>query len=183
MTEEKETPEVTPEAPAEAAAPQPVEAAAVQPAEAAPVAEKPKAAPKKTAKKGGTVRDVITIGRRKESVSRVKLIPGGKGEFTVNGKPLDQYFSRKIDAAKALQPFKILGIENTFNGKINVRGGGITGQAEAVRLGVARWLKKDNEAHHKPLKEAGLLTRDSRMVERKKYGLHKARRATQFSKR
>jgi small subunit ribosomal protein S9 len=125
---------------------------------------------------------LMFTGRRKESVSRAKLVKG-KGEVTINGKPLNEYFKRSVDQYKVRQPLVLLGLEKEFDIFANVYGGGTTGQSEAIRLSVSRSLDKMSPDHHKKLKEYSLLTRDSRMVERKKYGLHKARRASQFSKR
>lgn len=170
--------------PAETAAPQEAPAAAEQ-AETAS-SDKPKAAPKPTTAapkiaKGGKDAKMYT-GRRKTSISRVKLTKG-EGEFVVNRKPVDKFFSKESDVSKALQPLKLLGIEKDYNILATVKGGGTTGQAEAIRMGLSRSLKEMSDEFHKKLREAGFLTRDSRMVERKKYGLHKARRASQFSKR
>lgn len=124
----------------------------------------------------------LFTGRRKKSVSRTRLVKGN-GEITINGKQLTVYFSRKIDQMKVKQPLILLGVEKDYNVLVNVYGGGTTGQAEAVRMGIARSLQQNSPDYHKKLRAAGFLTRDSRMVERKKYGFHKARRASQFSKR
>ena len=122
-------------------------------------------------------------GRRKSSVARVRLIPG-KGEIIVNKKPLDDYLAMEIVKREVRRPFEIAGCEGKFDVIATVKGGGYTGQAGALRHGISRALcKADSEAYRAPLKEAGFLTRDSRMKERKKYGLKKARRASQFSKR
>jgi len=136
--------------------------------------------PKKTSKKPET--RIMFTGRRKESVSRTKLVKG-TGEVTINGKKLTEYFKRSVDQYKVKQPLVLLGLEKDFDIHANVYGGGTTGQSEAIRLSISRSLQKINPEYHKKLKEYSLLTRDSRMVERKKYGLHKARRASQFSKR
>ncbi|MDH4263631.1 MAG: 30S ribosomal protein S9 [Spirochaetia bacterium] len=125
---------------------------------------------------------LMFTGRRKESVSRAKLVKG-KGEVTINGKTLNEYFKRSVDQYKVKQPLVLLGLDKEFDVFANVHGGGTTGQSEAIRLSISRSLDKMNPAYHQKLKEFSLLTRDSRMVERKKYGLHKARRASQFSKR
>ena len=121
-------------------------------------------------------------GRRKSSVARVRLIPG-KGDIIVNKKPLDDYLAMEIVKREVRRPFEIAGCEGKFDVIATVKGGGYTGQAGALRHGISRALcQADREAYRAPLKAAGFLTRDSRMKERKKYGLKKARRASQFSK-
>ncbi|MBT9613616.1 MAG: 30S ribosomal protein S9 [Burkholderiales bacterium] len=121
-------------------------------------------------------------GRRKSSVARVFLKPG-KGEFTVNGKPVDTYFSRETGRMVVRQPIVLTENLSKFDIKVNVLGGGESGQAGAVRHGITRALI-DFDANLKPtLKQAGFVTRDAREVERKKVGFHKARRRKQFSKR
>jgi small subunit ribosomal protein S9 len=122
-------------------------------------------------------------GRRKSAVARVRLIPGN-GQLTVNGKPGDLYLQFNpgyLSAAKA--PLETLGLESEYDVLVNVRGGGLTGQADSIRLGVARALCQLDPENRKPLKVEGYLTRDPRAKERKKYGLHKARKAPQYSKR
>ncbi len=122
-------------------------------------------------------------GRRKSSVARVRLIPG-TGVITVNGRDIDDYFGLETLKLIVRQPFVVTSTLGKFDVICKVEGGGISGQAGAVRHGVARALLQANEAEYRPLlKKAGLLTRDPRMKERKKYGLKKARRASQFSKR
>ena len=122
-------------------------------------------------------------GRRKSSVARVRLIPG-TGNITVNKKPLDDYFGMEIVKREVKRPFEVAGCEGKFDVIATVKGGGFTGQAGALRHGISRALSEaDREAYRAPLKAEGFLTRDSRMKERKKYGLKKARRASQFSKR
>lgn len=122
-------------------------------------------------------------GRRKSSVARVRLIPG-KGEILVNRKPLDEYFGMEILKREVRRPFSVAGCEGKFDVIATVHGGGTTGQAGALRHGIARALcEADRDAYRPALKSAGFLTRDPRMKERKKYGLKKARRASQFSKR
>ena len=122
-------------------------------------------------------------GRRKSSVARVRLIPG-KGEITINKKPIDEYFGMEIVKREVRRPFDVVGVAGKFDIIATVHGGGFTGQAGALRHGVSRALcEVDREAYRPLLKAAGFLTRDSRMKERKKYGLEKARRAPQFSKR
>jgi small subunit ribosomal protein S9 len=122
------------------------------------------------------------VGRRKESVARVRLV-SGTGQRTVNGKPIDDYFQRKTVVDNVLSPLEVTSTGDRYDVHANVNGGGVTGQAGAVRLGIARALVKVDESYRKPLKQAGLLTRDPRMKERKKYGLAGARKRFQFSKR
>lgn len=122
-------------------------------------------------------------GRRKSAVARVRLVPGD-GKLLINNKPGDLYLqfnAAYISAAKA--PLETLGLEGEYDILVNAHGGGLTGQADAVRLGVARALCQLDPANRKPLKIEGYLTRDPRAKERKKYGLKKARKAPQFSKR
>ena len=121
-------------------------------------------------------------GRRKSSVARVRLIPG-KGNVTINKKPLDNYFGMEILKREVIRPFEIAGVEGKFDVVATVRGGGFTGQAGALRHGISRALVRSDLELRAALKKAGFLTRDSRMKERKKYGLKKARKASQFSKR
>jgi small subunit ribosomal protein S9 len=121
-------------------------------------------------------------GRRKSSAARVFLRPG-KGEITVNGKTLDNFFGRETARMIVRQPLELTQMTEKFDLLVTVEGGGITGQAGAIRLGIARALVEYDEALKNPLRRAGFMTRDAREVERKKVGLHKARRATQFSKR
>jgi small subunit ribosomal protein S9 len=121
-------------------------------------------------------------GRRKSSVARVRLIPG-KGEITVNKKPLDDYFGNEIQKRELRRPFEITATEGKFDVVATVKGGGFTGQAGALRHGISRALIESDEELRPSLKTAGFLTRDPRMKERKKYGLKKARKASQFSKR
>ena len=121
-------------------------------------------------------------GRRKKSVARVRLVPG-TGNVTINGRNIDDYFGLETLKLIVNQPFGVIGTEGKFDIIANVCGGGISGQAGAIRHGVARALLQADEANRPALKKAGLLTRDPRMKERKKYGLKAARRASQFSKR
>ena len=121
-------------------------------------------------------------GRRKSSVARV-FIKKGNGVITVNGKPLDQYFGRQTSIMIVQQPLLLTANAETFDIKVNVRGGGESGQAGAVRHGITRALIEYDAALKPALKKAGLVTRDARAVERKKVGLHKARRRKQYSKR
>ncbi len=121
-------------------------------------------------------------GRRKSSAARVYLRKG-QGQITVNGKSLDDFFGRETSRMIVRQPLELTQMADKFDIKVNVAGGGITGQAGAIRLGIARALVEYDETLKAPLRRAGFMTRDARAVERKKVGLHKARRATQFSKR
>ena len=121
-------------------------------------------------------------GRRKTSTARVRIKPG-TGKFLVNGREFDQFFVTDDTRRAAQQPLVVTETRNNYDIWVNVAGGGPTGQAGAVSLGVARALRRENENFDKLLRDNGLLTRDSREVERKKYGRHKARRSTQFSKR
>ncbi len=127
--------------------------------------------------------DIInSIGRRKTSVARVYL-RNGKGEIKINNRDLSDYFPSELLQIVVKQPLTKVEEESGYDIKVNVFGGGLKGQAEAVRLGIARALVEANEDYRVPLKSEGFLTRDSRMVERKKYGRRKARRRFQFSKR
>ena len=121
-------------------------------------------------------------GRRKSSVARVRMMPG-KGEIIVNGKPMSDYLGRKILEIIVSQPLVLTETEGKYDIVVNVLGGVTTGQAGAIRHGIARALLKVDDNFRSPLKKAGFLTRDPRMKERKKYGLKKARKAPQFSKR
>jgi small subunit ribosomal protein S9 len=121
-------------------------------------------------------------GRRKSSVARVRIKPGD-GKLLVNKKPLDEYFPREQDRKAVMAPLKTVGAEKTFDVFINVKGGGITGQAGASLLGVARALRSYDDSFVPALRDGGHLTRDPRMVERKKPGRAGARRRFQFSKR
>jgi len=121
-------------------------------------------------------------GRRKEAVARVRLIPGD-GRIVINGRPFEEYFPTIAQRAEVERPLKVTGTLGKYDVLARVAGGGISGQAGAVRHGIARALLKVDEAYRKPLKQAGLLTRDPRVKERRKYGLKKARKAPQFSKR
>lgn len=121
-------------------------------------------------------------GSRKTSRSRVFLKPGS-GKMTINGKKADEFLPTLSARAAVLQPFVLTDTRNQFDARITVTGGGVTGQSEAIRHGLSRALVVANGDLRSTLKKAGLLRRDARMVERKKYGKHKARRSTQFSKR
>jgi small subunit ribosomal protein S9 len=121
-------------------------------------------------------------GRRKKSVARCRLVPGN-GNIVINDRPIDDYFGLETLKVICKQPLVLTETIGKFNVLVNVRGGGFTGQAGAIRHGIARALLKVEDSFRAPLKKAGFLTRDPRMKERKKYGLKKARRAPQFSKR
>lgn len=122
------------------------------------------------------------VGRRKTSVARVYLRPG-KGKWEVNGRPLAEYFPRALHSQQCRRPLEVGKVETQYDILVNVNGGGLTGQAGAIQLGVARALVELDESLRAPLKAEGFLTRDPRMVERKKYGQPKARKRFQFSKR
>lgn len=121
-------------------------------------------------------------GRRKEAVARVRLVPGD-GKWTINGRTLEEYFPSKLLQREVNSPIVLLKLEGKFDAIVLVDGGGTTGQAGAIRLGLSRALVEYDENLKSDLRRAGFMTRDAREVERKKVGLHKARRATQFSKR
>jgi small subunit ribosomal protein S9 len=121
-------------------------------------------------------------GRRKSSAARV-FLRAGNGAIVVNGKPLDVFFGRETSRMIVRQPLELTQSTDKFDVLVTVEGGGNTGQAGAIRLGIARALVEHDETLKGPLRKAGFMTRDAREVERKKVGLHKARRATQFSKR
>ncbi len=133
-------------------------------------------------------REIVTApgaatGRRKEAVARVRVVPG-TGRWTVNGRDLDSYFPNKVHQQIVNEPFAAIGAQGRFDVIARIHGGGISGQAGALRLGVARALNEiDAEGNRPLLKKAGFLTRDPRVKERKKYGLKKARKAPQYSKR
>ena len=133
-------------------------------------------------------RDIVqapgaATGRRKEAVARVRLVPG-TGQWTINGRALEDYFPNKVHQQEVNEPFVTLGAEGKFDVIARINGGGISGQAGALRLGIARALNEiDTEGNRPLLKKAGFLTRDPRAKERKKYGLKKARKAPQYSKR
>ena len=122
-------------------------------------------------------------GRRKEAVARVRLVPG-TGKWVVNGKALDVYFPNKVHQQLVSEPFRTVGAAEQYDVFARINGGGTSGQAGALRLGVARALNEiDRDANRPSLKKAGFLTRDPRVIERKKYGLKKARKRSQYSKR
>jgi len=121
-------------------------------------------------------------GKRKKSIARVTLIPG-KGKITVNSRDFKEYFKRESLITIILEPFKVTNTENAYDAIVDLSGGGISGQAGALRHGISKALLKINQEYRPILKREGFLTRDSRIKERKKYGLKKARKKPQFSKR
>jgi len=121
-------------------------------------------------------------GRRKSSAARV-FMTKGSGQVVINDRPIDEFFSRETSRMIVRQPFELLEMTDKFDLKVTVKGGGISGQAGAIRLGLTRALMLYDEEFRRPLRKAGYVTRDSREVERKKVGLHKARKASQYSKR
>lgn len=125
----------------------------------------------------------LGTGRRKKAIARVRLIPDGSGSIVINKRSLDEYFG--LDTLKYIvnQPLELTGTAGKFDVIVNVKGGGFTGQAGAIRHGISRALVIADESYKSALKSAGFLTRDPRAKERKKYGLHKARKAPKFSKR
>jgi small subunit ribosomal protein S9 len=135
-----------------------------------------------------TPREIITApaaatGRRKQAIARVRIVPG-TGQWTVNGRALDVYFPNKVHQQLVNSPLKLVDVEGRFDVVARITGGGVSGQAGALRLGIARALNGIDAEHNRPaLKKAGFLTRDARVVERKKAGLKKARKAPQYSKR
>lgn len=125
---------------------------------------------------------VGATGRRKEAIARVRLLPG-TGVWSINGKPLESYFPNKVHQQVVREPFETLGFADQFDVIARLTGGGVSGQAGALRLGIARALILVDAANRGSLKKAGFLTRDPRAKERRKYGLKKARKAPQYSKR
>lgn len=128
------------------------------------------------------MRAKLSTGRRKESVARVRVVPG-TGSFAINGRPIDDYFPTRVHRMVAQAPLRLIGREKDFDVTATIRGGGVAGQAGAVRLGVARALVELEPELRAQLKAEGYLTRDAREKERRKYGLKKARKAPQYSKR
>ena len=126
--------------------------------------------------------NLYATGKRKNSVARVWLIPNGKGEIKVNKKDLSKYFSRSLLNMIVKKPFETIS-NNNFNVNVSVKGGGLSGQASAIKLAISKELISYDPKFRIALKKKGLLTRDSRVVERKKYGRRKARKSFQFSKR
>lgn len=178
--ESQETTEQPTAAAPEPVAPAPVEAAPAAEAEAEPVAEVPTPVARK--RSGSQGEQYHGLGRRKTSVARVLLRPG-EGRWTVNGRSLEEFFPRAVLRQSIVLPFSATETQDQFDIKVTVRGGGQRGQADAVRLGVARALLKVDEDFRSRLRGQSLLTRDPREVERKKPGRPKARKRFQFSKR
>lgn len=129
-----------------------------------------------------SIQPQVKVGRRKTAVARVKIMEGS-GKVVVNNKPIEQYFPLEMLRSEVLRPFAVTNTTGRYDAKVKVEGGGSTGQAGAVKLGIARSLVALDEDLRSALRGAGLLTRDPRMVERKKYGQKKARKRFQFSKR
>ncbi len=123
------------------------------------------------------------VGRKKAATARVRLFAGGDGTIAVNDRPLSEYFTRQKDVLHLTEPLKAVGAEASFDVTVLVKGGGMTGQAGAVRLGIARALLKSNPDLRSVLRKGGFLTRDAREKERKKPGLKRARKAPQYTKR
>lgn len=138
--------------------------------------------PRPAARKPVVTGSALGTGRRKEAIARVRLVPGA-GQWRVNDRPLEEFFPNKVHQQLINEPFTLLGAENQFDVVARITGGGITGQAGALRLGIARALTIVDPENRLTLKRAGFLTRDARVKERKKYGLKKARKAPQYSKR
>ena len=149
------------------------------------VVEEKKTTTRKTTKKIPANKNVefTATGRRKNSIARVRLIPNGKGTFTINKSNIEEYFVLGVYRLVANQPFEVTGTIGKYDVIVNVHGGGLSGQAGAIRHGLSRALVKVDESLKPEIKKAGFLTRDARVKERKKYGLKKARKAPQFRKR
>jgi small subunit ribosomal protein S9 len=158
--------------------PQPVDAASSAAETPAETAEAPAPRPRRAVIGG----PVGATGRRKEAIARVRLVPG-TGKWTINGRTLEDYFPNKVHQQVVNEPLKTLDVADHYDVLVRVQGGGVSGQAGAVRLGIARALIETDADARPPLKKAGFLTRDARAKERKKYGLKKARKAPQYSKR
>ena len=126
--------------------------------------------------------EIVTIGRRKAARARVRMCPG-TGKIMVNGRPVEEYLAREVLVMAANQPFEATDTRGKYDVRVRCEGGGLSGQAGAIRLGIARALVKENESNRVTLRKAGLLTRDAREVERRKYGQPGARKRFQFSKR
>jgi small subunit ribosomal protein S9 len=150
------------------------------------IAYRSEAAPQASAGPAGrpaVVAPAAATGRRKEAVARVRIVPGS-GQWQINGRTLDEYFPNKVHQQLVAEPFSAAAVVDSYDVIARISGGGVTGQAGALRLGVARALNAvDAEASRSALKKAGMLTRDARVKERKKAGLKKARKAPQYSKR
>ena len=153
--------------------------------EAAPseyTTESPEAAAPRAARRPVVTGHANGLGRRKEAIARVRIVPG-TGQWKINGRTLESYFPNKVHQQIVSEPFVTLGAEGKFDVIARIGGGGVSGQAGALRLGLARALTLVDQENRPPLKKAGFLTRDARATERKKYGLKKARKAPQYSKR
>jgi small subunit ribosomal protein S9 len=147
------------------------------------IAPAPVAAPLPEPPKNITARNPLcTVGRRKAAQARARIHPG-EGKVSVNGRTLENYFSLEVDRTTALRPFALTGALKKYDLKVNVVGGGATGQADAIALAVARAIAILEPVTHRQMRDSGLLTRDARVKERKKYGRRGARRGFQFSKR
>jgi small subunit ribosomal protein S9 len=144
--------------------------------------ETPEAAAPRAARRPVVTGHANGLGRRKEAIARVRIVPG-TGQWKINGRTLEGYFPNKVHQQIVNEPFVTLGAEGNFDVIARIGGGGVSGQAGALRLGVARALTLVDPENRPPLKKAGFLTRDPRATERKKYGLKKARKAPQYSKR
>ncbi len=144
--------------------------------------EAPESAGSRAARRPVVTGHAAGTGRRKEAIARVRIVPG-TGKWTINGRTLDGYFPNKVHQQIVSEPFVTLGAEDKFDVIARIGGGGVTGQAGALRLGLARALTLVDPENRPSLKKAGFLTRDAREKERKKYGLKKARKAPQYSKR
>ena len=180
MTETTVTPSPVAVATADLPAASPAATPAATPASTTPAAPAP--AQRSRARSRGAGQPIQTVGRRKEAIVRVRLLPG-TGKFTLNGRELESYFPSKVHQQLVREPLVTADKAEAFDVFANLRGGGTTGQAGALRLAIARALC-DNDPDDRPaLKKAGFLTRDPRVKERKKYGLKKARKAPQYSKR
>jgi small subunit ribosomal protein S9 len=144
--------------------------------------ESPEAAAPRAARRPVITGHANGLGRRKEAVARVRIVPG-TGQWKINGRTLEAYFPNKVHQQSVNEPFVTLGAEGKFDVIVRITGGGVSGQAGALRLGLARALTLVDPENRPSLKKAGFLTRDPRATERKKYGLKKARKAPQYSKR
>ena len=142
----------------------------------------PEAPARATARRPVVTGNAAGTGRRKEAIARVRILPG-TGQWQINGRTLETYFPNKVHQQLVNEPFVTLGAEEKFDVVARISGGGVTGQAGALRLGVTRALTLVDPENRPALKKAGFLTRDARVKERKKYGLKKARKAPQYSKR
>ncbi len=130
-----------------------------------------------------SVEFIAATGRRKEASASVRLYPEGSGKITINGRTFEEFMPRLVLRKNLVRPLELVGVTEKFDFKCSVKGGGLSGQADAIMLGIARALVKFDGEFHQPLKDKGFLTRDAREKERKKYGLAGARKRFQFSKR